>query len=91
MFGGGDNFAVGRDAPPEAVDFLKWLTTDRDGHEVLVASGDGTLPTLNGSESLITDPNLASILQARSNATFAQGYLDQVTSPEVGPGDQRRG
>ena len=31
-----------------------------------------------------TDPNLTSILQARSNATFAQGFLDQVTTPEIG-------
>ena len=35
VFGGGDNFAVGRDAPPEAVEFLKYLTTDPDGHREL--------------------------------------------------------
>ena len=84
VFGGGDNFIVGRDAPPEAVEFAKWLTTDPDVIAKWVASGDGILPTLNGSEGLTTDPNLASILEARSNATFAQGYLDQVTSPELG-------
>jgi raffinose/stachyose/melibiose transport system substrate-binding protein len=84
VFGGGDNFIVGRDAPPEAVEFAKWLTTDPDIVAKWVASGDAILPTLNGSESLTTDPNMQSILEARSNATFAQGYLDQVTSPELG-------
>jgi raffinose/stachyose/melibiose transport system substrate-binding protein len=84
VFGGGDNYAVGRDAPKEAVDFLKWLTTDETVIKNWVALNDGTLPTLVGSESLITDPNFTSILDARKNATFAQGYLDQVTTPEIG-------
>jgi raffinose/stachyose/melibiose transport system substrate-binding protein len=84
VFGGGDNFAVGRDAPKEAVDFLKYLTTDETVIKNWVALNDGTLPTLVGSESLITDPNLTAILAARGAATFAQGFLDQVTSPEIG-------
>lgn len=84
VFGGGDNFIVGRDAPPEAVEFAEWLTTDPDVIAAWVASGDAILPTLIGSESLTTDPNMQSILDARGNATFAQGYLDQVTSPELG-------
>jgi raffinose/stachyose/melibiose transport system substrate-binding protein len=66
------------------VEFAKWLTTDPDIVARWVASGDAILPTLNGSESLITDPNMSAILEARGNATFAQGYLDQVTSPELG-------
>jgi raffinose/stachyose/melibiose transport system substrate-binding protein len=84
VFGGGDNFIVGRDAPPEAVEFAEWLTTNPDIVAKWVASGDAILPTLNGSEELTTDPNMQSILEARGNATFAQGYLDQVTSPDVG-------
>jgi raffinose/stachyose/melibiose transport system substrate-binding protein len=84
VFGGGNNFIVGRDAPPEAVEFAKWITTDPGVIEGWVALNDGTLPTVNGSEELITDPNFASILEARGAATFAQGYLDQVTSPELG-------
>ncbi len=37
-----------------------------------------------GAEAFVTDPNLQSVLEARSAATFAQGYLDQVTSPALG-------
>ena len=84
VFGGGDNFVVGRDAPPEAVDFLEYLTTNADVVEEWAGLGDGTLPTLVGSEAFVADPNLQSILAARSEATFAQGYLDQVTSPALG-------
>ena len=35
-------------------------------------------------KAFVTDPNLQSILEARANATFAQRYLDQVTSPALG-------
>ena len=84
VFGGGDNYVVGRDAPPEAVDFLKYLTTDPGVIAKWVALNDGTLPTVNGAEKLVTDPNLQSILAARAGATFAQGYLDQVTTPALG-------
>lgn len=84
VFGGGDNYVVGRDAPPEAVEFLKFLTTDPGAVQGWVDLQDGTLPTVTGAEELVTDPNLQSILEARSAATFAQGYLDQVTSPALG-------
>lgn len=84
VFGGGDNYVVGSDAPAEAVDFLRFLTTDPTAVEGWVALNDGTLPTVTGAEELVTDPNLQSILSARSDATFAQGYLDQVTSPALG-------
>jgi raffinose/stachyose/melibiose transport system substrate-binding protein len=83
VFGGGDSFVVGRDAPPEAVEFLKHLTS-LEVAEQWAALNDGTLPTVNGAEEFVTDPNLQSVLEARANATFAQGYLDQVTSPELG-------
>ena len=33
QFGGGDGFAIGKDAPDEAVDFVKYLSSKRDRHE----------------------------------------------------------
>jgi raffinose/stachyose/melibiose transport system substrate-binding protein len=83
VFGGGDNFVVGRDAPVEAVEFLKHLTS-LEVAEQWAALEDGTLPTVAGAEEFVTDENLQSVLEARANATFAQGFLDQVTSPELG-------
>lgn len=80
--GGGNGFALSKDAPPEAADFLKYLTSV----DVLTrwgAAGYG-LPTTTGSETSVTDPNLKDLLAKRSESTFVQLYLDQAFSQEVG-------
>ena len=81
-FGGGDGFAIGKDAPPEAVDFVKFLVTS-DVANKAGASG-GILPVAKGSESSVTDPNMKSVLDARGQADFVQLYLDQAYAPAVG-------
>jgi raffinose/stachyose/melibiose transport system substrate-binding protein len=82
-FGGGNGFAVGKDAPPEAIEFLKYISekpqADRWG-----ALNTGILPVTVGSESSVTDPQLTSVLDARSKADYVQLYLDQATSTELG-------
>ncbi len=83
VFGGGDGFAVGRDAPPEAVDFLKYLVSPEVANK-WAALNDGTLPPTNGAEAYVTDPGLKEVLAKRAEATFAQLYLDQATTPELG-------
>jgi raffinose/stachyose/melibiose transport system substrate-binding protein len=83
IFGGGDSYAVGRDAPPEAVEFLKWLVTDPANVEKWAAPSLGTLPTAVGAEAYVTDPSMQSILQALGAATYTQLYLDQATPPAV--------
>jgi raffinose/stachyose/melibiose transport system substrate-binding protein len=80
--GGYNGFAVSKDAPPEAADFLKYLA----GVDVLSrwgAAGYG-LPTTTGSETSITDPNLKELISQRAKATFVQLYLDQAFSQAVG-------
>jgi raffinose/stachyose/melibiose transport system substrate-binding protein len=81
-FGGGDGFAIGKDAPPEAVDFVKFLVTS-DVANKAGASG-GILPVAKGTESSVTDPNMKSVLDARGQADFVQLYLDQAYAPAVG-------
>ena len=83
VFGGADGFAVGRDAPPEAVDFLKFFTS-LDVAKQFGGLNDGTLPPTVGAEESVTDPNMTTVLQKRGEATFAQLYLDQATTPELG-------
>ena len=82
-FGGGNGFAVGKDAPPEAVEFLEYATSidvaNRWGE-----TNSGILPVTNGSESSITDPYLTAVLDARADATYVQLYLDQAYDPELG-------
>ncbi|MGZ8565558.1 MAG: extracellular solute-binding protein [Actinomycetota bacterium] len=83
-FGGGNGFAVGKDAPlPETVDFLHYLVTGDIATE-FGASNSGILPVAEGTESSVTDPNLTSLLEARAQATYVQLYLDQALTPAVG-------
>ena len=83
VFGGADGFAVGRDAPPEAVDFLRYFVS-LDVATRFAELNDGTLPPTNGAEKAVTDPFLTTVLEKRAESTYAQLYLDQATSPELG-------
>jgi raffinose/stachyose/melibiose transport system substrate-binding protein len=81
--GGGNGFAVGKDAPPETVDFLHHLVS-LDAANRWGALNSGILPTTNGSEASVTDPTMKSVLEGRAKAEFVQLYLDQATTPELG-------
>ena len=81
-FGGGDGFAIGKNAPPEAVDFVKFLVSPTIGDKA-GASG-AILPTAKGTESSVKDPNMKAVLDARAGASFVQLYLDQAYAPAVG-------
>jgi raffinose/stachyose/melibiose transport system substrate-binding protein len=81
-FGGGNGYAVGKDAPPEAVDFLCYLTSVDVARQV---GATGTrLPVTIGAEDSITDPNLVDVIAARGAAQYVQLYLDQAYPPSVG-------
>jgi raffinose/stachyose/melibiose transport system substrate-binding protein len=81
-FGGGDGFAVGKDAEPEAVQFLEFIT-NVDNARIVGATGT-TLPVTKGAEDSITDPYQLAVLEGLSQATFVQLYLDQYFTPELG-------
>ncbi|GIH99540.1 extracellular solute-binding protein [Planobispora takensis] len=80
--GGGNGFAVGADAPAEAVDFLKFIT-QMDNQKQFVESGAG-LPAVNGAEEAIKDANLKTVAGTLAGATGFQLYLDQAYPPAVG-------
>ena len=82
-FGGGNGFAVGKNAPAEAVDFLEYATS-LDVANRWGATNSGILPVTKGSESSISDPYLTTVLDARAAATYVQLYLDQAYDPELG-------
>lgn len=83
VFGGGDGFSIGRDAPPEAVDFVKWLL-NADNASIFQAFNDGTLLPRADAAQYVTDPALKDVLAKRNEATFAQLYLDQATPTNYG-------
>ncbi len=81
--GGGNGFAVGKDAPPETVDFLHYLVS-LDAANRWGALNSGILPTTVGSEASVTDPSMKAVLEGRAKAKFVQLYLDQATTPALG-------
>ena len=89
QFGGGDGFAIGKDAPPEAVDFVKFLVTS-DVANKAGASG-GILPVKKGTESSVTDPNMKSVLDARAQADVRPALPRSGLRAGRRPGGQRRG
>jgi len=80
--GGGNGIAVGKNASPEALDFLKFFNSVYNANKIN-ASGIGMSPII-GTEATVTDPNLQAVLAGRGKATFMQLYLDQATSPAMG-------
>jgi raffinose/stachyose/melibiose transport system substrate-binding protein len=80
VFGGGNGIAVGKNAPDEAVDFLKYLTS-ADSQK---AGTFFLLPTVKGAQDAVTDPLLKQILAARDGAPYFQLYYDQFLPPAVG-------
>lgn len=81
-FGGGDGFAVGKNAPPEAVQFLEYITSVEQASR---AGKTGTvLPVTTGADASVTDPNQLLVLHGISQAKFVQLYLDQYFTPALG-------
>ena len=80
--GGGNGIAVGKDAPPEAIDFLKFFMSV-DNQNKLNTDNIG-LSTTVGTESSVKDPNLQAVLAGRGAAQFMQLYLDQATAGTLG-------
>ena len=76
--GGGNGIAVGVNAPPEAIDFLKFFSSVDVGNQL--NTDNVGLSTVVGTEATVTDPNLQAVLAGRGDATFMQLYLDQATS-----------
>ena len=80
--GGGNGIAVGKNASPEALDFLKFFNSVENANKIN-SSGIGLSPVV-GTGATVTDTNLQAVLAGRDKATFMQLYLDQATSPAMG-------
>lgn len=80
--GGGNGFAVGKDAPPEAVDFVKYLT--RAESQVQCAEVGFCIPVVKGGEAGLSDPLLKMVQQGAAAAEYFQLYYDQYLPPATG-------
>jgi raffinose/stachyose/melibiose transport system substrate-binding protein len=82
VIGGGNGFAIGKDAEPEAIDFVKYLTNVQN-QTIIGASGTG-IPVVKGAEVGLTDPNLLLVQQSFAAAKYFQLYYDQVLPSAMG-------
>lgn len=80
--GGGNGFAIGKNAPPETIDFARFLTTPA-AQIAITKAGIAGVPTVKGSESALS-PLLQTISQNVANSKYYQLYYDQYMPPAVG-------
>ncbi|MCX6050186.1 MAG: extracellular solute-binding protein [Chloroflexi bacterium] len=82
-FGGGDGFAIGKNAPPETIDFVKFLTS-KEHQTNMAADGIAVLPVVKGAETSVKEPVMQTVLKHFGEAEYLQLYLDQFLPPAVG-------
>lgn len=82
VFGGGNGFAIGKDAPAATVDFLKFLLS-ADNQRKSAQTG-AVLPTVKEAASAIPDANGKLVAETLAGYTGFQLYLDQAYAPALG-------
>ncbi|MEO8286626.1 MAG: extracellular solute-binding protein [Chloroflexota bacterium] len=83
VLGGADGFAIGKNAPPETIDFVRYLTS-LENQSAMAAANTAVLPVVKGAEKSLTDPIMQDVAQRVAAAKYYQLYYDQYMSPAVG-------
>lgn len=81
-FGGGNGFGIGKNASPEAIDFVKWLTSKEA--QIACAEANFCIPVVAGGEEGLSDPFLLTIQKTLAEAEYFQLYYDQALPPATG-------
>jgi raffinose/stachyose/melibiose transport system substrate-binding protein len=81
--GGGDGFAIGKNAPKEAIDFIRFLTSV-ENQTAMAKAGFAVPPTVKGAEAGLDDPLIKEVAQHAGAAKYYQLYYDQYLPPAVG-------
>jgi len=80
--GGGNGFAIGKNAASEAVDFVKYMTAAEQQKRVAeIAAG---IPVVKGGEAGLTDPNMILVQKGFAAANYFQLYYDQYMPSAMG-------
>jgi raffinose/stachyose/melibiose transport system substrate-binding protein len=82
VVGGGNGFAIGKNAGPEAVDFAKYLTSVEN--QTIIAEHGTGIPVVSGAEKGLTDPNMLTVQGLFAGADYFQLYYDQFLPPATG-------
>jgi raffinose/stachyose/melibiose transport system substrate-binding protein len=82
VLGGGNGIAVGKNASPVAIDFLKYLTSVEN--QRLLAQAGLAIPTVKGAEDSMSEPLYKDVQSLVSHAKYFQLYYDQYLPPATG-------
>lgn len=83
VMGGGNGYVVGKNAPPEALDFLSFFLQEQ--YNVDLIPVENIIPVVQGAErGLQEDANAMRIIEAIAGAQYYQLYYDQFLPPAVG-------
>jgi raffinose/stachyose/melibiose transport system substrate-binding protein len=80
--GGGNGFAIGKNASPEAIDFVKYLTSAEN--QVVLAKIGVAIPVVKGGEAGMSDPLMITLQKSLASAKYFQLYYDQALPPAMG-------
>lgn len=80
--GGLNGWAVTKNAPPEALDFLRYFTNAQN--ERIMAGSGMIIPVAVGAEDGVTDPLVRASADQLAASTWHQNYFDQDLGPSVG-------
>jgi raffinose/stachyose/melibiose transport system substrate-binding protein len=80
--GGGNGFGIGKNASPEAIDFVKYLTTPEAQQELVKINV--AIPVVKGGEVGMTDPLMITLQKNLAAAKYFQLYYDQALPPAMG-------
>jgi len=80
--GGGNGFVIGKDAEPEAVDFLKYISSVES--QIEQAKIGLSVPVVKGAEVGLADPMLKLVQEGAAKAKYFQLYYDQALPPAMG-------
>jgi raffinose/stachyose/melibiose transport system substrate-binding protein len=88
VMGGGNGFALGKNASAEAIDFVKYLTAPEQ--QKRVAASGGGIPVVKGGEAGLTEadskanPNMVAVQKSFAAAKYFQLYYDQYMPSAMG-------
>ena len=80
--GGGNGIAIGKNASPEAIDFVKYLTRAESQQELVKINV--AIPVVKGGEVGLADPLMITLQQSLASAEYFQLYYDQALPPAMG-------
>ncbi len=80
--GGLNGWAVTKKAPPEALDFLAYLTNAEN--ERMMAAAGMLIPAAVGAEDGVKGPLMSDAAEQLAHSTWHQNFFDQDLGPSVG-------